>query len=108
MADGVSTSGTGHCVAGRYWRAHYPTTCLQPVCADDAATGGAAQGGLGALPPQGCEVGTAHSTTSNLPRATTPPCLQVYSEKGNLSEVLCKPKIMPIKVRPPIWQGVLS
>lgn len=23
----------------------------------------------------------------------------VYSEKGNLSEVLCKPRIMPIKVR---------
>ena len=37
--------------------------------------------------------------------ASRPPILQevlpksglVYSEKGNLSEVLCKPKIMPIK-----------
>ena len=32
------------------------------------------------------------STVEVLPKAGL-----VYSEKGNLSEVLCKPKIMPIK-----------
>ena len=41
----------------------------------------------------------------NESQGAAPPLLQevlpkaglVYSEKGNLSEVLCKPKIMPIK-----------
>ena len=45
------------------------------------------------------------STTSLDASESGPPILQevlpkaglVYSEKGNLSEVLCKPKIMPIK-----------
>ena len=35
---------------------------------------------------------TAATLTEVLPKAGL-----VYSEKGNLSEVLCKPKIMPIK-----------
>ena len=46
--------------------------------------------------------------SSSAPSSSTPksaPALQevlpkaglVYSEKGNLSEVLCKPKVMPIK-----------
>jgi BBSome-interacting protein 1 len=32
-----------------------------------------------------------------LPQEVLPKAGLVYSEKGNLSEVLCKPKIMPIK-----------
>ena len=42
-----------------------------------------------AQPPPSKEAPTLHEV---LPKAGL-----VYSEKGNLSEVLCKPKIMPIK-----------
>ena len=42
-----------------------------------------------AAPDAGKEPSTLHEV---LPKAGL-----VYSEKGNLSEVLCKPKIMPIK-----------
>ena len=42
-----------------------------------------------------------HTQSDTASRAPIPEILPkaglVYSEKGNLSEVLCKPKIMPIK-----------
>mmetsp|Transcript_9683 Transcript_9683/g.16797 ORF Transcript_9683/g.16797 Transcript_9683/m.16797 type:complete len:85 (+) Transcript_9683:63-317(+) len=40
---------------------------------------------------------TMDQRKANIVQEVLPKAGLVYSEKGNLSEVLCKPKIMPIK-----------
>ena len=45
----------------------------------------------------GPSAGTAPSKKAVVITEILPKTGLVYSEKGNLSEVLCKPKIMPIK-----------